>query len=105
MAALAVLLAPLSVHARVLLTQDEALRLAFSDAVVERRTAYLEQEQVEEAAESAGVPVTSALVPHYVATLDGEPVGVAYFDTHVVRTEAETVMVVVNCSPSRTSTG
>jgi hypothetical protein len=81
----------------VLVTQEEALELAFPEAEVERRTAYLDEARMEEARRLAGpgVPITSALVPYYVASRSGEPVGVAYFDTHRVRTEAATVMVLV----------
>jgi hypothetical protein len=35
-------------------------------------------------------------VRYYAATRDGRAAGEAYFDTHVVRTESETVMVVVS---------
>ncbi len=85
-------------RASVLLTQEEALALAFPGAQVERRTAYLEPEQLAEARRVAGegVELRSALVPHYVATREGQMVGVAYFDTHRVRTEAATVMYVVD---------
>ena len=38
----------------------------------------------------------AAIVHPYVATREGEVVGTAYFDTHVVRTLAETVMVTVD---------
>jgi hypothetical protein len=87
-----------AVRTAVLVTQEEALELAFPGAQVERRTAYLDESQMEEARRLAGpgAPVTSALVPHYVATRQGKPVGVAYFDTHRVRTEAATVLVLVD---------
>lgn len=82
--------------AKVFLTQDEALKLAFPGAVVVRRTAFLtEAEQKEAAALSGGLP-PSALAVAYVATKDGRLAGTAYFDTHVVRTLAETLMVAVD---------
>jgi hypothetical protein len=85
-------------EAGVLLSQQEALELAFPGAEVERRTAYLEEEQMDAARELAGgrIEMRSAAVPYYVAVRDGEPLGVAYFDTHRVRTEAATVMLVVD---------
>ena len=52
--------------AKVFLTQEEALKLAFPGAVA------------------------------YVAIKDGRLVGTAYFDTHVVRTMTETLMVAVD---------
>ena len=76
---------------KVFLTVDEALRLVFAGAKVERRTAYLTKEQVRKAAELSGEEVASALVTYYEG-----PGGLAYFDTHRVRTLPETLMVVVD---------
>lgn len=84
-----------SAGARVLITVDEALALAFPNCAVERRTLFLTEEQVSHAAELAGEPPTSALVHRYEATREGEPFATAYFDTHRVRTLPETIMVVV----------
>lgn len=84
--------------AQVLLTQDEALELVFPPpATVERRSAFLEEAQLEEARRLAGgdVSVDQSVVTHYVAHRDGQPLGVAYFDVHRVRTMREVVMVVV----------
>jgi hypothetical protein len=81
--------------ARVLLTVEEALALAFPGAAIERRTVYLTESQAARVAELAGSELASAIVHPYVATRESEPAGTAYFDTHVVRTLAETVMVVV----------
>jgi hypothetical protein len=81
--------------AKVFLTVDEALKLAFPGAQVERRTAYLKPEEVKRIQELAGVEVASALWTYYAATRDGRPAGTAYFDNHRVRTLPETVMVVV----------
>jgi hypothetical protein len=81
------------------LTQEEALRLAFPEpAVIERRTAYLSEGEIERAAELAGsgVTVDAAVVTHYVGTVNGEALGVAYFDAHRVRTLPEVLMVVVS---------
>lgn len=82
--------------AKVFLTQDEALRLAFPDCTVARSTAYLTPAQLARARQLAGAPVERALVVRYAATCDGRPGGVAYFDTHRVRTLPETLMVVVD---------
>ena len=96
--AVAVLWPTAATPGRVLLTQEEALRLAFgAEAQVERRTAFLDESQMKEAGCLAGEgsPITSAMVPHYIARRGADEIGVAYFDTHRVRTEAETVMVVI----------
>jgi hypothetical protein len=82
--------------ARVFLTVDEALKLAFPGSQVVRRTAYLTAEQLKRAQGLAAVEVPSALVTSYTATREGRPAGTAYFDTHRVRTLPETVMVVVD---------
>jgi electron transport complex protein RnfG len=92
----ALALAPASAGARVLLTVDEALRLAFPGATVERRTLFLTPAQLARAEALGGQKPASAIVHPYVATKDGAAVGTAYFDSHVVRTLAETVMVTVD---------
>jgi hypothetical protein len=83
--------------AKGLLTQEEALRLAFpKGAVVTRKTAFLsEVERAEVARRSGGAP-PPGLVAYYTATVDGNSGGTAYFDTHVVRTLPETILVVVD---------
>ena len=81
------------------LTQDQALALAFPDAdEIVRETAYLDDGQLDRIAELAGAQVSapSSIVPHYLAVRDGEAVGVAYFDAHRVRTLDEVLMVVVD---------
>lgn len=86
------------VGAQTLLTQDEALGLAFpGPGRVERRTAYLTDAQLELARELAGpdVEIEQSVVTFYVGYLDGREAGAAYFDVHRVRTKNEVVMVVV----------
>lgn len=82
--------------ARVLLTVEEALALAFPGARIERQTVYLTATQRARAEELAGTELASAIVHPYRATRDGRLVGTAYFESHVVRTLAETVMVTVD---------
>jgi hypothetical protein len=91
--------APLS--ARVFLTQEEALKLAFPGAAVAHRTAFLTPAQQKEVQKLSGdQDLPAALVNFYVATSpkEGLEVGTAYFDTHLVRTMPETIMVVVDPS-------
>lgn len=85
-----------SAGARVLLTVEEALALAFPDAEVEPRSVYLTAEQLERADELAGESGARPIVVRHEARRSGELIGTAYFDTHRVRTLAETVMVVVD---------
>lgn len=83
------------VAAKVYLTTDEALALAFAGCQVQERTAYLTADQRQAAEQLAEVPVESSLVRQYVGTCDGRLAGTAYFDTHRVRTLPETLLVVV----------
>jgi hypothetical protein len=89
-------LAPAGSGAQVL-TQDQALALAFPGATLERRTAYLSEADLVSVRELAGshVQVHSTVVSYYVARAGTQPLGVAYFDAHRVRTLPEVLMVVV----------
>jgi hypothetical protein len=82
--------------ARVLLSVEEALELAFPGCEVERRTVFLTEAELARARELSGEAVESALVHPYEARCAGEAGGTAYFDSHVVRTLPETLMVVVD---------
>ena len=83
--------------AKVLLTPEEALKLAFPGATIERKTAYLTEAQQKAAQKLSGdEELPSALVPYWVGSNDGHLVGTAYTDTHTVRTMPETIMVVVD---------
>lgn len=84
--------------AQVRLTQQEALRLAFpAPAAIERRTAFLSEAELEAVRRLAGpdVEVRQRVLTFYVGRQDGEPLGVAYFDAHRVRTLNEVLMIVV----------
>jgi hypothetical protein len=95
----AVAFAATAIDAKVFLSQEEALKLAFPAASVERKTAFLTTEQQHEAQKLSGDDLLpSALVAYYVATDAGREIGTAYFDTHIVRTMPETVMVVVDAA-------
>ena len=92
---LAALLPTSAALAGVLVSQDEALAEAFPDATLQRRTAFLEEEQVAAIEKAAGSSLDSRVVTHYRGERDGELLGTAYFDAHQVRTLPETLMVVV----------
>jgi Na+-translocating ferredoxin:NAD+ oxidoreductase RnfG subunit len=80
------------------LSLQEALAGAFPPpATVERRTAFLTAQDLDAIQASAGrdAPVTQRVVTYYLARKDGKPAGVAYFDSHRVRTLNEVVMIVV----------
>jgi FMN-binding domain len=83
--------------AKSFLTQEEALRLAFpKGAVVTRKTAFLSEADRKEVARRTGGATPTGLVVFYTATQDGRGVGTVYFDSHVVRTEPETLLVLVD---------
>ncbi|MEP6994728.1 MAG: FMN-binding protein [Acidobacteriota bacterium] len=93
------MLAAATLLAKVFLTQEEALKLAFPGATIQRKTAFLTPEQQKAAQKLSGdEEAPSALVSYFVASKDGNETGTAYFDTHVVRTMPETIMVVVDPS-------
>ena len=83
---LIVVLFALAAHARVIETQEQALASVGKN--LSRQTFFLTKEQ------AAAAGVESQLVIRYAA-----PNGIyAYFDTHRVRTEPETVMIVVDAN-------
>jgi len=80
------------------LSLEEALQTAFPPpATIERKTAFLTPAQLDSVRADAGsdVAVDQSVVTYYVATRDGAPVGVAYFDSHRVRTLNEVLMIVL----------
>jgi len=81
------------------LTQQDALRLAFPEpALIERHTAFLDDADIAAARDLAGsgVELASRVITYYTGVRDGEPLGAAYFDSHVVRTLHEVLMTVVS---------
>src|SRR5262249_21992701 len=90
---IALLLLAVALRAQELPTPAEALALAFGDAKVERTTAVLDEAMRKKVAAAAGE--APAVVVPYVATKDGKVIGTAYFDSHRVRQQRETLMVVV----------
>ncbi|MFQ5745704.1 MAG: FMN-binding protein [Gemmatimonadota bacterium] len=98
LAAALLALQPGVLAAQVFLTQDEALRLAFPEpATIERRTAFLDEDQLARARDLAGpgVAIERRVVTYYVGrTPTGETLGSAFFDVHRVRTVPEVLMIV-----------
>ena len=95
-ALLCLVAAALPAHAVVYLTQEQALALAFADpASAQRRTAYLTEEQAGRIKETAGTDPSSRAVVWWEGAGPGGGSVTAWFDTHLVRTLPETVMVVV----------
>ena len=80
---------------KVFLTVEEALKLAYPDCAIERRTVYLTDEQKKRAEELAGFELEDSVVHPYVATRDKTVVGTAWFDSHKVRTKNAVLMFAV----------
>lgn len=95
--ALGALLSAPPVRARVLLSQKDALALAFPEGTkVERKTAFLTDAQLAAAEKAAGGKIDSKIWTYYVGTSTAGLSGTAYFESHKVRTMNEAFMVVVN---------
>jgi hypothetical protein len=86
----AALLCAFGVDARVFMTQPQALANAFPGGKVTRQVSYLTPEQLAAAKKEAGLEFNDRMIVRYAG-----PGGYAYFDTHMVRTLPETVMVLV----------
>lgn len=63
---------------------------------MEKRTAYLTEEQRAAAEAAAQAKVESRVWTYYVGFKDGRPLGYAYFDSVVVRTMPAAVMILVD---------
>ncbi len=88
-------------RARLLLTQSQALGLAFpAGTAVERRTAYLTGPQAEKVQALAKAKLDSKVWTYYVGLASGAVVGTAYFDRVVVRTMPATLMAAVDADGS-----
>lgn len=74
-------------------TQEQALTEVFPGGY-ERVTKFLTEEQIRGAEKRSRSRVESKIVTYYVGrTADGEPAGMAFFDTHTVRTSKEILFV------------
>jgi hypothetical protein len=87
-----------SAHAAVLLTQDQALRLAFPEGEADRRTLYLDETSRAGVQKQARARVESLVITYYVGALADATTGYAFFETHIVRTMPETFMTVIDSS-------
>ncbi len=76
-------------------TREEALKLAYSGAAFTRHEHYLTEDQARQVKQLSQRDLPGLWWVAYEATKDGKPVGVAFFDTHRVRTLNETAMVAI----------
>lgn len=87
---------PAPASANVYLSVGEALEMAFPECEIVRRTVYLTEKQKTDAGVLARVELNNAIIYPYVALKGGRIAGVAYFDSHIVRTLGETIMVAID---------
>lgn len=94
---IAILATSLAAHARVFMTQQQALASAFpAGTKVTRQAIFLQPQQITAAKSASGVDFSDQMIVRYAGSnAAGVVVGYAYFDTHRVRTLPETVMIVV----------
>jgi len=88
-------LAAVPLAARVFLTAEQALHLAFPQAQLEKRTLILTAEQKAKASALAGGAVPG-VVTQYRVVEGSHLVAFAYLDTHTVRTLPETLLVILD---------
>ena len=78
------------------ISREEALRMAFPGAVIESKILFLTEDEMKEAEKISGSRLSSALVTRYTAKNGGALAGIAYLDTHTVRTKKESLMVMMD---------
>ncbi len=94
---LLVFAAPLAARARVYLSKDEALAVAFPGADrVETRTVVLDEAQARRVEELAQAKLESRLVTLHSGWRASEPLGHAFIEVHTVRTLPEGLLVVLS---------
>lgn len=90
-------LAPTPAIAKAFYSKEEALALAFPQAEkVDQRSFFLTDEQAQQVATLAAAPVESKLATFYVGQKNGTVVGYACIETHIVRTQPETFLIVLS---------
>lgn len=94
--AMLVTLSPDILRSQVRLTKEEALNVHFPGMDVERKTAFLTDEQQRSIQQTARVRVESKIVTYYVGRSDGKLAGTAFFETQTIRTMPATIMVVID---------
>jgi uncharacterized SAM-binding protein YcdF (DUF218 family) len=80
----------------VLLSQEEALALAFPDAEIESETVVLTEAQLAAVQAASGARLESKLFRYFTARRAGVVVGYGVIDTHVVRTLPEAFLAVLS---------
>jgi FMN-binding protein len=84
------------VGAKVFYSMDQALRSAFPDAsTIEKETLFLNEVEVRQVENLARARLESRMIPVHVGKHDQKILGYAMVDVHIVRTQPEAVLVVL----------
>lgn len=81
-----------------LLSREAALASIFPGADFEAERLFLTDDQIRRAQQLAGGEPSRPLVARYLARRDGQVIGRAYVDTHVVRTKRESLLISLDSS-------
>ncbi len=84
-----------SLYAKVFKRPERALKDVFPDCSIETRNIILSTDQVKRVEKLSGISLKTRLVTFYVARREGKIIGYAFIDTHIVRTQLETVMYTI----------
>lgn len=83
--------------AQVFSTQQQALARAFpKPQTIERRTLFLDDQQVEAIQKLARAKLASKVIPYYAGQLENQTLGYAFFGAEIVRTKEAIYMAVIN---------
>lgn len=84
-------------YAKVFYSKDEAMKLAFGEeATVEVMSLFPTEEQVKQIEQLAKVKLDSNLISLYVGKKQGAIIGYAAIESHTVRTQPETLLLVLD---------
>lgn len=84
-------------YSAVFFSKEEAMELAFGrGAIIESRPVFLSDEQVQEVERLAMTKLDSQLFTFFEGYRDGKLLGYAVIDSHTVRTQPETLLVVLS---------
>lgn len=83
-------------EAKVYLTKDDALKKAFPDAEIERKTLFLDDSDINKIQVFSKAKIESKIFTYYIARGRDGIIGYAIFGSHIVRTKPEVYMVVID---------
>jgi FMN-binding protein len=91
--------------AKVFYAMEQALQSAFPDAsTIEKETLFLSEPEVHQVESLARARLESRMIPVHVGKHDQKIVGYAMVDVHIVRTQPEAVLVVLEPNGAVAST-